>query len=75
MKRCAICGMEANPELKREFEGETYFFHTGLCMVTFEIHLERIIAERQKLLEDVRNQRSFSHPTLNMARPPHSRWP
>ena len=46
--------MEANPELQREFEGETYYFHTGLCMITFEIQLERIIAERERLLEDAR---------------------
>lgn len=54
MKRCVVCGMEANTELKREFEGETYYFHTGLCLITFEIQLERIIAERDRLLEEVR---------------------
>ena len=53
-KRCAVCGMTAESELKREFEGETYYFHTALCMVSFEIQLERIIAERERLLEDAR---------------------
>ena len=54
VNRCAICGMQANPELQHEFEGQTYYFHTGLCMITFEIQLERIIAERDRLLEESR---------------------
>ncbi len=40
--------------LKCEFEDESYYFCTGLCMVTFDIQLERIIAERDRLFEDVR---------------------
>ncbi len=59
-KRCAICGMEANPELQREFEGETYYFHTGLCTITFEIQLERMIAERNRLLEESRKSLGLS---------------
>ena len=60
VKRCAICGMQANPELQRELEGETYYFHTGLCMITFEIQLERIIAERDRLLEESRRSLGLS---------------
>ena len=66
-KRCEVCGMpvrvpsgEADPELKREFEGETYYFHTGLCMITFEIQLEKIIAERNRLLEESRESLGLS---------------
>lgn len=59
-KRCAICGMQANPELQREFEGETYYFHTGLCMITFQIQLERIIVERNRLLEESRRSLGLS---------------
>ena len=60
VKRCAICGMQADPELKRKFEGETYYFHTGLCMITFEIQLEKIIAERDRLLEESRRSLGLS---------------
>ncbi len=59
-KRCEICGMEADPDLKREFEGETYYFYTGLCMITFEIQLEKIIAERNRLLEESRRSLGLS---------------
>ena len=51
VNRCAICGMEANAALQHEFEGQTYYFHTGLCMITFEIQLEKIIAERENRLK------------------------
>lgn len=59
-KRCEICGMEANPDLKREFEGEIYYFHTDLCMITFDIQLEKIIVERNGLLEESRRSLGLS---------------
>lgn len=83
-KRCEVCGMsrleqasvgipsgEAKPDLKREFEGETYYFHTGLCMITFDIQLEKIIAEWNRLLEESRRSLGLSMlhstPQLNEA--------
>ena len=60
MNRCPVCGMQASPELKREFEGETYFFHTGLCMITFEIQIEKIIVERNRFLEESRKSLGLS---------------
>ncbi len=63
-RRCKVCGMSvqipSGAKLKREFEGETYYFHTGLCMITFEIQLEKIIAERDRLLEESRRSLRLS---------------
>ena len=67
-KRCEVCGMEADPELRCEFEGETHYFHTSLCLITFEIQLAKIIAERNRLLEESRRSLGLSrfHPVSQM---------